>query len=552
MTFTNMSKSTTVPIETSGGSCRFKRLKLYARTITKSGKEKRNVCQSSFSAAYVTNNYYRLLRLRPKRRFVTHTRCLRHTNFSIQIKSGRRKFDSEPEFLFVLPPKEPNNFDVLVKRNFEASRYSLNHLSPPSLSPKSAEETPIVKNRRAGERSNIKSPQLGGFSVGSQSSLFPLSNAFRETAYSDSDSIPAWALPQQLSDSPKPIQSVSDISISPPMSPSFLNPRQAPHPPPVELEDPDLTVISAASVATGGKGNSCAATIASSDSAQSSKYDASTAEGQLPAFLASPSPSGLPKPLPSTGSGLERIGAALLGYGHSSNDDCLLTSSCSSLDAHGMDDQSLGSLLDTMETYGTFVRELSQSHTSESVATFVLPSLDSAPANLADSSFSLNDSIASNSRNFPKNMRVKSLLRASFTETLSNLEQLLQDQGVTVPSSRNMVELWQALSMGASRDSFTASRAIETVHPIARRDLQGTAGSLLPIGMCLSALPNHIKLERIEGCCQFRSQDQNRSVSDPVQDHVLVVQTEPVTSDQEPLLFEEGDSQGPKHIGIAI
>jgi hypothetical protein len=451
-----------------------------------------------------------------------------------------------------LPPKEQNNFDVLVKRNFEASRYSLSHLSPPSSSPKPAEATPTVKNGQAGERPNIKSPQLAGFSVGSQSSLLPLSNAFRETASSDSDSIPAWALPQQLSDSPKPIQSVSDISISPPMSPSFLNPRQAPHPPPVELEDPDLTVTSAASDTTGGKGNSCAATIASSDSAQSSKYDASTPEGQLPAFLVSPSPSGLPKPLPSTGSGLERIGAALLGCGHSSDDDRLLTSSCSSLDAHGTDHQSLGSLLDTMERYGAFVREMSQSHTSESIATFVLPSLDSAPANLAGSSFSLNDSIASNSRNFPKNMRVKSLLRASFTDTLSNLELLLQDQGVTVPSSRNMVELWQALSMSTSRDSFTASQAVETIHPISTRDLWGTTGSLPPTGMRLSALPNHIKLERIEARWQFRSQDQNRSVSDPVQDHVPVVQTEPVTNDQEPLLFEEGDSQGPKGIGIAI
>jgi hypothetical protein len=333
------------------------------------------------------------------------------------------------------------------------------------------------------------------------------------------------------------------------MSPSFLNPRQAPHPPPVELEDPDLTVISAASVATGGKGNSCAATIASSDSAQSSKYDASTAEGQLPAFLVSPSPSGLPKPLPSTGSGLERIGAALLGYGHSFDDGCLLISSCSSLDPDGTDDQSLGSLLDTMERYGTFVRELPQSHTSESVVTFVLPSLDSVPANLADSSFSLNDPLTRNSRNFPKNMRVKSLLRASFTETLSNLEQLLQDQGVTVPSSRNMVELWQALSMGAGRDNLTASQTVETVQPTAERDLRGTTGVT---GMRLSTLSNHIKSERIEGLCQFRSQDQNGSVSDPAQDHVLVVQNEPVTSDQEPPLFEEGDSQGPKYIGIAI
>jgi hypothetical protein len=106
MTFTNMSKPTTVPIETSGGSCRFKRLKLYARTITKSGKEKRNVCQSSFSAVYVTNNYYRLLlRLRlkptqgrPKKRFVTRTRHLRCTNLVSRSNLGEANLTANQNF----------------------------------------------------------------------------------------------------------------------------------------------------------------------------------------------------------------------------------------------------------------------------------------------------------------------------------------------------------------------------------------------------------------------------------------------------------------------
>jgi hypothetical protein len=299
-------------------------------------------------------------------------------------------------------------------------------------------------------------------------------------------------------------------------------------------------------------GNPCAATISSSDSAQYSKDATSEVEGQIPGCLAFPSLSELPKALPSTGSGLTRIGAALLGYGLLSNDECLLASSCSSLDAHETGDQSLGSLLDMMGRHGAFVRELHQSHTSESVTTFVLPSMSSVPANLADSSFSLTDLLNSNSWSVSKNMRVKSLLRASFTETLSNLEQLLQDQGVTIPSSRNLVELWQALSMGAGRDSLTGAQAVETIHSTVKRDPQGSTGSFPPSRRDLSALSNHILLESIEDPLKSRSQDRTSCASDPVYGKASVLRTEPITGNQEQFIFDEGDSRGPNGIGIAM
>ena len=408
--------------------------------------------------------------------------------------------------------------------------------------PPSVKHTPLADKTRRYPITKENPAQTCLLTTGLQLPPFSLSSAVGDAVLSESDSIPSSALHRRLTKR-STFEPLSDTHMALRTSPSFLNPRRAPHPPSFRQ---DVAVIREASIVEQGERDSCAATIASTDSYQSSKYNATIADGRLPAFLFPPTTGTSIQTISSTESGLERIGVTLLGYHQSSDgEDWPLTTSCSSL---GKGNESLGSLLETMEKYGSFGDDPFQKHASESVVTFVLPSIDSGPINLADSSVSLDELRNSNSRILSMNIRVKSLLRTSFTEVPYSLEQLLQDQEVATPSSRNLVELWQALSMGADQSCPSASQSRGTSQPIAQCDAPHTHpppfAKLHPLPISENSVP-----ETTEDLSRATLHHRTMSLSDGNQ--AFLALTESLKSYETFLLFEENFG-GTNGIGIAI
>jgi len=141
-------------------------------------------------------------------------------------------------------------------------------------------------------------------------------------------------------------------------------------------------------------------------------------------------------------SGLERIGVALLGT--STATLTLNRDRCPIPHTTNASDRSMDSVLDALEKYGIQARDIlvdpehQENEDFSNIPVDLIPST-SAPARLSTHA-SFNDVIRQNSQRLVKDMR------ASISDTLSNLEQLLHDQGVHVPSAQDMTALWKVLS----------------------------------------------------------------------------------------------------------
>jgi len=217
----------------------------------------------------------------------------------------------------------------------------------------------------------------------------------------------------------------------PPLSPRFLNPRRAPKPP--SGAQVDESVSHSKSEPT----QSMICDLPSIDTFDRGRNKA------ISTLLPLGFPSDLIDTLPSRPvSGLERIGVALLGTSTSTltTDRDRYPIPYTTNASH----RSMDSVFDALEWYGIQARDILVDPAHRENEDFNDIPVDlihstSAPARLSTHA-SFNDVIRRNSQRLVKDMR------ASISGTLSNLEQLLHDQGVHVPSAQEMTALWKALS----------------------------------------------------------------------------------------------------------
>ncbi|KIM34326.1 hypothetical protein M408DRAFT_94100 [Serendipita vermifera MAFF 305830] len=404
------SSVSTKHIPVSEGST-FRWLKQCARTIAKKAREKRNAKDVTLKSEIVDSHNER-------------------DNFIITIKRSHEVPSST-----VSPSIQPGEKLVIT----EAPKVS----QPGQVNDSSKEAT---GTRPTSSEANER------VITGTQSSIVQLCTAFRDTVYSELS--PACA-----STHCSPRQ--SQASVSPPMSPSFLHPRQAPRPPLCKAGDCD-TVVSSLDVRL-----PCTTEVALGKPTQPTYHNDTSVDTVGGTINSSPSNLSGIVGFPSTGSGLELIGAALLGYPQPSHENYDLNASCSSLDAQAVNDRSFSLLLETME-YCTLVRRSSKRTSCKSATTFSIPSCRSVPENLVDSCSSLDDLLK---RTSYSSTRSPSSRPAIFFELISGAVQS-QDSGPEVPPPRNMIELWSALSARVTKESLASLRAREMLQSISECDVE--------------------------------------------------------------------------------
>jgi hypothetical protein len=184
----------------------------------------------------------------------------------------------------------------------------------------------------------------------------------------------------------------------------------------------------------------------------------------------------------SVGSGLARIGAALLSSAQSMEEidsSRLSTTSHFGIGASASEDSnaSITPILAALEDLGLKALEIFAKQERRSDISR-LPTTTSAPASLSnyESHANLSDSKderdSEDQHSFVEQDSCKATIgswnswNASLHETFSNLEQILQAQGIDVHRPEKITELWQALAFSPSSKSFSSRKSIKSIRSL--------------------------------------------------------------------------------------